>query len=162
MKAVFWTCVGLLIAFLVESGLSRITPAGARLFDPFLLVFVYCALTGGETHGMLAGLAAGWVQDIHFGGRLLGLTGLTNLLLGFGVGVAGSRFLISGATLRLLVIFAATLVQAVLLERSAAIFDAHVNTLSFTGLLLRSTANALVGIVAFDFVDGRVRRTLAS
>ena len=58
----------------------------ARVFDPFLLVVVYCGLTGGEVHGMLAGAAAGWVQDVHFGGRILGLSGLSKLLVGFGVG----------------------------------------------------------------------------
>jgi cell shape-determining protein MreD len=153
--------VGLLAAFLVESGLSRVSPAAARFFDPFLLVVVYCGLLGGETHGMLAGVAAGWVADIQFGGRLLGLTGLTNVLLGFAVGMAGSRFLLVSATSRLLVLFAATLAQAMLIERSASLFDVHVHTLSWTGLLLRSGANALVGILAFDFADARVRRSTA-
>ena len=51
-------------------------PAEARFLDPFLLVVVYCALVGGETHGMLAGAAAGWVQDVHFGGSVLGLSAL--------------------------------------------------------------------------------------
>jgi rod shape-determining protein MreD len=160
MKAVWWTLVGLLVSLLVESGFSRVAPSGARLFDPFLLVFVYCALTGGETHGMLAGVAAGWVQDIHFGGRLLGLTGLTNVLLGFAVGLAGNRFLLVSVPSRLLVVFVTTLAQAFLFKSSASIFDIHIHALSATGLLLRSLANALVGIVAFDFADGRLRRSL--
>ena len=161
MKALWWTLLGLLLAFVVESGLSRVAPAAARLFDPFLLVFVYCALTQGETHGMLAGLAAGWMEDIQFGGRLLGLTGLTNVLLGFAVGVAGSRFLLGGPASRILVLVGATLAQALLLERSASIFDVHVQVLSWTGLLLRSLANAVVGTVAFEFADVRVKRSLA-
>lgn len=160
MKAFWWTLVALLVALVVESGLSRVAPSSARLFDPFLLVFVYCGLTGGETHGMLAGVAAGWVEDIHFGGRLLGLTGLTNVLLGFTVGVAGNRFLLVSASSRLLVVFATTLAQAFLFKGAASIFDIHVHALSSTGLLLRSIANSLVGIVVFNFADGRLRRSV--
>jgi hypothetical protein len=154
---VFWTLVGLVAALLVESALSRIAPGWARLFDPFLLVFVYCALTGGETHGMLAGAAAGWVQDIQFGGGVLGLSGLTDVLLGFAVGLAGTRFLLVGTAPRLLVLLATTFAQALLLERWASIFDVHVQSLSPFGLAGRCAVNSLVGVLAFGFVDNRIR-----
>jgi hypothetical protein len=155
---VFWTLVGLLTALLVESALSRVAPGWARFFDPFLLVLVYCGLTGGETHGMLAGAAAGWVQDIQFGGTILGLTGLTDVLLGFAVGLAGTRFLLIGTAPRLLVLIGATLLQAALFERWASVFDIPVHGLSPTGLLVRCLANSLVGVLAFEVIDARLHR----
>ena len=91
----FWTAVAVLAALLLESGLSKVVPPAARLFDPFLLVLVYCGLSFGETHAMLTGTVAGWVQDVHFGGPVLGLSGLTKVVLGFLVGVAATRFTIS-------------------------------------------------------------------
>jgi rod shape-determining protein MreD len=157
VKTSFWTLGGLFVALLVESALGRIAPSGARLFDPFLLVFVYCALTWGETHGMLAGVAAGWVQDIHFGGGILGLSGLTDVLLGFVVGLAGARFLLVGTTSRLLVLFGATLAQSLVLERCASLFEIPVHTLSLPGLLIRSGATSIVGALVFELLDARRR-----
>ena len=105
------------------------------MFDPFLLVVVYCGLTGGETHGMLAGAAAGWVQDVHFGGRVLGLSGLTKVLVGFGVGV-GSHALPPRRSRRprLLVLMVADVVDALLFGQLAAVFDVQAYELSPLGL----------------------------
>jgi rod shape-determining protein MreD len=107
MKRGFWTAVAVFGAVLVETGLGYLVPAPGRLFDPFLLVVVACALVGGEQHGMLAGVAAGWVQDVLFGGRVLGLSALSKLVVGYVVGVAGRRFLITTSGARALALFVA-------------------------------------------------------
>jgi rod shape-determining protein MreD len=150
-----WTAVAVLAALLVQSALSQLTPLHARDFDPFLLVLVYCGLTGGETHGMLAGAAAGWVQDVHFGGTVVGLSGLTKLIVGFGVGVAGARFNLSSPASRLLVLFVATLVDAILFARLASVFDVKVYELPLRGLAARATLSALAGAVLYELVDRR-------
>jgi rod shape-determining protein MreD len=155
---VAWTALAILVALLVQSALSQILPSHARTFDPFLLVLVYCGLTGGETHGMLAGAAAGWVQDVHFGGPVVGLSGLTKVIVGFGVGVAGARFLLSGPLPRMLVLFVATLVDTVIFERLAAAFDIPAQSLSLVGLLSRGAVNALVGVLLYGVLDRRLRR----
>lgn len=154
----FWTAAAILAALLLQSALSQLFPSQARLFDPFLLVLVYCGLIGGETHGMLAGLAAGWVQDIHFGTPVAGLSGLTKVLVGFGVGLAGARFLLAGPGSRILVVFVATLVDALIFERIASVFEIRVYELSFGGLLSRAALNALVGGPLYEIVDRRMRR----
>lgn len=155
---VAWTAAAILAALLVQTALSQLLPGQARALDPFLLVLVYCGLHGGETHGMLAGAAAGWVEDVHFGGPVVGLSGLTKVIVGFGVGVAGARFLLTGATPRLLVLFAATLVDALLFERFAVIFDVPAQSLSLTGIVLRAGVNALAGALIFEIVDRQLRR----
>jgi rod shape-determining protein MreD len=154
----FWTLAAVLGALLVQSAMSQIAPAQARLLDPFLLVLVYCGLTGGETHGMLAGAIAGWVQDVHFGGSVLGLEGLTKVIVGFGVGLAGARFLLAGAGPRLLVLFGATLMDALILERLAALFDLRIHDLSVAGLTARATVNAILGATLFEMIDRRRQR----
>ena len=116
----FWTVAALVAALAVQSGLSLIVPAWARVFDPFLLVVVYCGLKGGETHGMLAGVVAGWLQDVHFGGRVLGLAGLTKTLVGFGVGLAGTRFQLTEPGARLLVRVLAVVLDALILRPGPA------------------------------------------
>lgn len=148
----------LLAALLLQSSLTMVAPAQARLFDPFLLVVVYSGLALGEGHGMLAGTLAGWIQDVHFGGTVAGLSGLSKILVGFGVGVAGARLLISSPSQRLLIVFAATLMDALLFERLALVFDISFAELSKAGLIGRATVNAIVGAGLFELIERRVKR----
>lgn len=155
---VFWTALAILAALLVQTALGRVLPMQARVFDPFLLVVVYCGLTGGEVHGMLAGAAAGWVQDVHFGGRILGLSGLSKLLVGFGIGVGSTRFHLGEPAARLLVLMVATIVDAVLFGQLAQVFDVQAYELSPLGLVVRALVNGAVGMVVFETMDRQMRR----
>ena len=158
---VFWTALALLVAFLFQSALTHIVPRQARMVDLFVLVLVYCGLVGGETHAMLAGAAGGWMQDVQFGGGVVGLSGLTKVLVGFGVGLSGTRFHLTEPGARVLVLFAATLVDALVFERLALAFDVRIETLSLAGLLTRAVMNAALGGLVFFYVDrylGRRKR----
>jgi rod shape-determining protein MreD len=156
VSRVFWTGLAIGGAVLVETALAYLVSSPGRYLDPFLLVVVYCALAGGETHGMLAGGAAGWVQDVLFGGRVLGLSGLSKLIVAFGVGLAAGRFLIASAAARALVVLLATVADALLLQWLASIFSLPASGLSPLALLSRATLNALVGGLAFALVDRRL------
>jgi len=156
-----WTGLAIVLALLVESGLGRMVPAGARVFDPFLLVTVYCALSGGEARGMLAGMAAGWVQDIHFGGPVLGLSAFTKLLVGYAVGVGSGHFLVVGPAARALVLLLATLADTLAFQWLAAVFDVPVLDLSPLALASRATLNAVAGAGLFELLDRRIARSFA-
>jgi rod shape-determining protein MreD len=151
----FWTAAAIVAALLLQTVLSLVLPGYARVFDPFLLVLVYCGLTGGATPAMLAGAAAGWVQDVHFGGPVLGLSGLTKVLVGFGVGAGSTRFHLAEPGARVLVLVLATVMDAIIFNRLAAVFDVSAYSLSPLGLLVRAVTNAVVGIVAFEAIDRR-------
>jgi rod shape-determining protein MreD len=153
-----WTASALLLALVLHSALGIVAPGEVRLVDPFLVVVVYCGLTGGETHGMLAGAAAGWIQDILFGGPIVGLSALSKLLLGFGVGVAGNRFMIVGTSARSLTLFVAVLADALLLRQLALAFEVPTGELSLFTLLARATVTALLGALAFEAIDFRLKR----
>lgn len=157
MKA-FWTALAIVAALLVQSALSQVLPPAARLFDPFLLVLVYCGLSFGETHAMLAGAAAGWVQDAHFGGRVLGLSGLTKVLVGFAVGLAATRFQLTEAGPRALVLLAAAAVDALLLWLLAGAFDISMAAPAPSTLGARSAINALAGVLLFGLLERRLMR----
>ena len=152
---VFWTAVALVAALAVQTALSLIGPGWARILDPFLLVVVYCGLKGGETHGMLAGAAAGWMQDVHFGGRVLGLAGLTKVLVGFGVGLAGTRFQLTEPGARLLVVVMAVLLDALVLRQLAGAFDVTTGSLTVGGLAVRAGVNAAIGMPLFALLERR-------
>ncbi len=152
---IFWTVVALVGALLVQSLLSLLFPLHARMLDPFLLVVVYSALTAGETYGMLVGTAAGWLEDVHFGGSILGLSGLTKLLVGFGVGAASARFHLGEPSARVLVLFMATLLDALVFGRLAAGFSVRSYDLSFLGLLARACLNAALGLGIYELIEHR-------
>jgi rod shape-determining protein MreD len=155
---IFWTLVAIALAATLQSGLSLVFHGAPRSFDPFLLVVIYCGLTYGETHGMLAGAVAGWVQDVLFGGQVAGLSGLTKLMVGFVVGLAGTRFLLVGPGPQILVLFAATTVDALILQWLASVFGIQTQDLSAPALAVRSVVNALSGVLVFTAVDRRIGR----
>ena len=155
MSRVFWTGLAIVGAVLVETALGYLVPAPGRYLDPFLLVAVYCALAGNETHGMLAGAAAGWVQDVLFGGRVLGLSAISKLLVGYAVGLGAGRFLIATTAARSLVVLLATGADALLVQWLASVFSVEAAGLSPVALATRATMNALAGGLLFALVDRR-------
>jgi rod shape-determining protein MreD len=155
---VFWTLVAIGLAAVLQSGLSLVLPRSPHSLDLFLLVVVYCGLTYGETHGMLAGAVAGWVQDVLFGGQVAGVSALTKLVLGFGVGLAGTRFLLVGPAPQILVLFAATIIDALITHWLASVFGIRTHELSAAGLAFRGVVNALAGVVLFAVLDRNVGR----
>jgi len=159
-----WLGTGLALglAFVIQSALTLVLPGPGRLLDPFLVVVVYCGLTGGETHGMLAGAVAGWIQDTQFGGAVIGMAALTKLLVGFAVGMAATRFLVTATSARLLVLFAATLVDAMVFERLAVVFEIAASEMSLRVLFTRAVANAVLGVLAFQAFELRARRETGS
>jgi len=155
-----WALGALLLAVAWQTAATRLAPGYAWLIDPFLLVVVYFGLTGGELQGMLVGAVAGWVQDVQFGGTVMGLGGLSKLLVGFGVGLASERFMLVGSTPRLIAVFVATLLDALLLERLALMFEVPIAQLSFGMLVGRANANAIVGVALLEVIERRHRTVL--
>ena len=159
MRRLVWTAVAILGAALVQTALGYLVSEPGRYLDPFLLVVVYCALRGGEGQGLLAGVAAGWVQDLLFGGPILGLSALAKLLVGFVVGAAGSHFLINGASARALVLLLATAADALLVQWLASVFALEASPMSPVTLASRATLTAVVGGVLYALVDRRLQRS---
>jgi cell shape-determining protein MreD len=155
-----WAAGALLLAVAWQTAVTLLAPGYAWLLDPFLLVVLYYGLTGGELQGMLAGAAAGWVQDVQFGGTVMGLGGLSKLLVGFGVGLASERFMLVGSAPRLIAVFVATLLDALLLERLALMFEVPIAELSFAGLVGRANANAIAGVALLELLERRNRPVL--
>lgn len=158
---IFWIGLALLVALALQSVVSTLLPVHARMLDPFLLVLVYIALGSGETAGMLVGAAAGWIQDVHFGGEVLGLSALGKLLVGFAVGIASTRFHLADPAARVLVLFAASLADSVLFMQLASVFELQTLGLSPLATVSRAALNAGIGLGVYELVErwgGRERR----
>jgi rod shape-determining protein MreD len=155
----FWFGLALVGAVLVQTALGYLVPAPGRFVDPFLLAVVYTALVAGETPGMLAGAAAGWVQDVVFGGRVLGLSALSKLAVGYLAGLAGGRFLIATTGARALAVFAASVLDGLLVPWLASVFAIEVTPLGPLAFVARASLNALVGGLLFEAVERRRQRS---
>lgn len=153
----FWTAMAILAALVVQTLLSHAVPAPVRVLDPFLIVVVYCGLSGGETHGMLAGMAAGWVQDVQFGGPVIGLGALGKVLVGFVVGLAGTRFHLSAPLPRAAVLALASLADSGLYARFSALFDLAGGETGAVFALGRALVTALVGVLVYQTLERRLR-----
>lgn len=159
--SVVWTAVSLLAALMLQAGVGRLWPGAVYALDAFLLVVVYVGLTRGETWGMLTGMAAGWIQDVQFGGPVVGFAALSKLVVGFGVGFASSRFLLVAALPRLGLLMCASLLDTLLFERLAGLLGAPVEEVSLATLFGRAALNAAVGAPLYQALDRRLRRGLA-
>ena len=72
-----------------------------------------------------------------------------------------ARFLLVGPGPQILVLFAATTIDALVMQSLASVFGIQTHDLSAPALAMRSVVNALSGVVLFAAVDrhsGRERR----
>lgn len=146
----------LALALVAQAGLSVVGPAAAHAFDPFLLVVVFFALRHGDSSGMLVGGVAGWLQDLHFAGPVLGLSALSKLVVGFCVGLVSSRLFLTGGGERALVVLGAALMDALLFERLVSFFDLPAQPISLGLMAGRAALTALFGLAIFTFADRRI------
>jgi hypothetical protein len=153
-----WAGMVIAAALLLQSALSLLLPAYAALLDPFLIITVFVCLTRGEGAGMLVGTAAAWAQDLTFGGQVVGLLGLSRVLLSYVLGHAGRRFLITSFPAQFAALFVSAFVDMWLLALFAALFDVPHGSLSALTLLARATVNATVGALAFQLIEWRWKR----
>jgi rod shape-determining protein MreD len=156
------TALGLLLALLLQATLGLLLPDANVFWDPLLIVVVYAAVTRGEVAGLLAGTGAGWLADVAFGPPVLGLTAMSRLLIGWTVGAAGARLMLASASARLLVLVAATLADARLLEWLATAFGVDLLPLPPSDLAMRAAANAIIGVALFAWLDRKLPRESAA
>jgi hypothetical protein len=152
-----WSAVSIALALLLQAGLSRFLPDQAVLIDPFLLITIFVSLARGEINGMLVGALAAWAEEIQFGGPVLGLLGLTRVLLAFFVGLAGRRFLLWHPPAQFALIFVVTIVDSWLVGRLADLFEVALISPSLGLLAMRATVNAVLGAAAFRLIERRLR-----
>lgn len=158
MKVVLGTALALLLAYAAQAGAAWGLPRQARYLDAFLVVLVSSALAGGETRAMVTGAVAGWIQDVGFGGRVLGLAGLSKVLVGFVVGSAAGRFQLGDPLTRFLVLALATGLDSLLVLGLARAFGVPVFGLDGLAHLGRCLVTATFGLLALQVGERLARR----
>ena len=151
-------------ALALQTTLARFLVRGAAAIDLVLVVVVYVALISGPATGLLTGTLAGLVQDALSHG-IIGIGGLAKTIVGFLAGVVGTQFIVANSLPRFVVFFGATVLHAVVFMGLYVLLDLRHFGTPYAAVAAQATANALIGVVAFQLVEllpGAVERRRAA
>jgi hypothetical protein len=148
----------LLFALLLQSGLSLFLPISAYVDLP-LVVATWFALSRGEILGMVGGSLSGWLSEALFGRGIKGVSGLIRLVLGFALGLLGTRFLITGAIPRFSLLLTVTVIDTRAFEWIAPAFGLSPVQYSPAAMTVRGSINAVVGLVLFALFERHQPKT---
>jgi hypothetical protein len=148
----------LLSALLLQSGLSLFVPISAYVDLP-LVVATWFALSRGEVPGMVGGSLSGWLSEALFGRGIRGVSGLIRLVLGFALGLLGSRFLITGALPRFSLLLTVTVIDTRAFEWLAPAFGLSPLQYSPSAMTVRGSINATVGLALFALFEKQQAKT---
>jgi rod shape-determining protein MreD len=140
------------LALALQTTLARFLVGGTAAVDLVLVVVVYVALTSGPASGMLAGSAAGIVQDALSSG-VIGIGGLAKSIVGFLAGVIGQQFIVTAALPRFVMFMAATVLHSAVFMGLYVLLGLRTFPSPWTAVLSQAAGNAIVGSVAFLIVE---------
>lgn len=145
--------VAIALALALQTTLARFVVQGTAAIDLVLVVVVYVALTTGPATGLLAGSAAGLIQDALSSGEVIGIGGLAKSVVGFLAGVIGQQFIVTAALPRFVMFLAATVVHAVVFMGLYVLLGLRAFPSPYAAVASQALGNAVVGIVAFTIVE---------
>ena len=140
------------LALALQTTLARFVVGGSAAVDLVLVAVVAVALTIGPVGGMLAGSAAGLIQDALSSG-VVGIGGLAKTIVGFLAGAFGQQFIVTAALPRLVIFIAATLLHGAVFMGLYYVLGLRAFPAPWKPLAAQALSNALVGIVAFGIIE---------
>ena len=147
--------VAIALSLALQTTLSRFLIGGSAAVDLVLVAVIAVALTIGPVGGMLAGTAAGLIQDALSSG-VVGIGGLAKTIVGFLAGAFGQQFIVTAALPRLVIFMAGTVLHGAVFMGLYYFLPegAHREFPSpWKPLLAQALSNALVGIIAFGIIE---------
>jgi rod shape-determining protein MreD len=144
--------IAIALALGLQTTLARFVVGGSAAIDLVLVAVVAVALTIGPVGGMLAGTAAGLIQDALSSG-VIGIGGLAKTIVGFLAGAFGQQFIVTAALPRLVIFVAATVLHGAVFMGLYSVLDIRAFPSPWKPLAAQALGNALVGIVAFGIME---------
>ena len=141
------------LALALQTTLARFVVGGTAALDLVLVVVVYVALTTGPVSGMLAGSAAGIIQDALSSG-VIGIGGLAKSIVGFAAGVIGQQFIVTAALPRFVMFLAASVAHAAVFMGLYVLLGLRTFPSPWAAILSQAAGNAVVGMIAFTIIEG--------
>lgn len=144
--------IAIALALALQTTLARFVVGGAAPIDLVLVAVVYVALTTGPASGMLAGSAAGLIQDALSSG-VLGIGGFAKSIVGFVVGALGQQFIVTAALPRMVMFLAATVAHALLFMGMYVGLGLRTFPSPWKAIASQAVGNMLVGMIAFSIIE---------
>ena len=157
MKDFIKVSLGIIIAFLLYTVLSKISTSLVLLFNVFSLVVIYFAVEKNEIFGACLGTFCGLIQD-SFSLGVFGVAGLAKTVVGFAAGYLAKKIDVHPPLRSFIFIFLLVSLEFILWALLYSfIFSGSINT--GRGLIfLQPLATALVGSFLFFFLR-RLKRS---
>lgn len=155
--------IALAVALLVQTTLVSALVGGGAPVDLVFVVVVFAALSRGPVVGLWTGTFAGLLQDALSGG-VIGVSGLAKTIVGVLVGVAGSQFIVGTMWHRLVILLAASVINAFCYIGIYALISPGNPVATFGMVGVQALVNAVIGVLAETVVRAapgsleRVRR----
>ena len=144
--------VALALAF--QAGLARVWPSGHAYVDMLWVPVVWYAFARSQRAGMLVGCVAGLLQDTWFDTGVVGINGFKKTLLGWALGLVGSRFDLNRQPARFLFGASAAVADALLDVPLRRLVDQTGAFPSLPQLAIKAVITGLLVVGAF----GSIRR----
>lgn len=148
----FAPTAAIVVALTLQSTIAGALVGGSASPDLVLIVVVYIALTRGRVAGLVAGTAAGLVQDALSSG-IVGIGGLSKTIVAYLAGMAGTQFIVTAPFPRFVVFVAATLLHAALFMGLYVLLDLRQFPSPVPAVLAQSLGNGFIGVVGFQLVE---------
>lgn len=151
MKDFVKVSLGIIIAFLLHTALSKISPSLVLLFNVFSLVVIYFAVEKNEVFGACLGAFCGLIQD-SFSLGVFGVAGLAKTIAGFTAGYIAKKIDVHPPLRSFVFIFLLISFEFILWALLYSfVFSGSINT--GRGLIFfQPLSTALVGSVLFFFL----------
>lgn len=142
----------ILIALALQTTLAGLVIRGTAAVDLVLIVVVYLALKSGPVTGLVAGTAAGLIQDA-LSNPILGIGGLAKTVVGFLAGVLATQFILTGPLPRFVLLVLATVVHAVIFIGLYVLLDLRQFPDPAPAVIGQALGNGFVGVVGFQLIE---------
>lgn len=144
--------VAIAAALVTQAAVSRFTVGGTVAVDLVLVAVTYLALIWGPLAGMLAGSAAGLLQDT-LGSGVIGIGGLAKTIVGYLAGVVAQQFILTAPAPRFVIFMGATIVHAVVFIGLYTLLGLRSFPSPLPSVVAQAVGNGAVGLGIFLVVE---------
>ncbi len=152
--------IGLLLALTVHSLLQNFFPNALAFVDVYVILVIYYAMGGNLVGAIIAGVAAGFVQDA-FSGSVFGLHAFSLTLCGYLVATVASRIVLRGSLAFGAALAGAVLVNELVIYLLVNILQPQRIELAGQQLILKVVISSLLGALIYQLAALFVRRVPA-
>jgi rod shape-determining protein MreD len=142
----------ILIALALQTTLAGLVIRGTAAIDLVLIVVVFIALKSGPSAGLVAGTAAGLIQDA-LSNPILGIGGLAKTVVGFLAGVLATQFILNGPLPRFVLLVMATALHAAIFMGLYVLLDLRQFPDPFPAVIGQALGNGFVGVVGYQLIE---------